>query len=165
MDTCISLNDEVFFLNEDVIALDQRSIGFVTEKALQNKRGRARICAHKNPEDSLHEMVIAIRSDSYICPHRHLGKVESFHLIEGKGEVVLFNEKGEVIRRILLSKKDNFYYRLNASLYHTVLIHSPILVIHETTNGPFSPPEFAPFAPLEGASTTREYIKSLQCFF
>ena len=44
-----------------------------------------------------------------------------------------------------------FFYRLPPSRYHTLLIHSDVLVFHEITNGPFKPEEttWAPWAPEE----------------
>ena len=44
-----------------------------------------------------------------------------------------------------------FYYRMSKPFFHTLLIRSDILVVHEITNGPFQKGEtvFAPFAPDE----------------
>ena len=158
------VSDEVFLATSDIVRFDQHAVAFIKEKATTNNRGRARICAHRGNEDSLHEMLIAIRSDSYIHPHRHLNKTESFHLVEGKADVVIFNESGEIIDVVSLSPDAHFYYRLNAPLYHTVLVHSPVLIIHEITNGPFDAlaSDFASFAPAEGESMAAEYIESLK---
>jgi cupin fold WbuC family metalloprotein len=158
------VNEEVFLAAEAIVRFDRRAVEFIKEKALSNKRGRARICAHKNNNDSLHEMLIAIRSDSYVRPHRHRNKVESFHLIEGRADVVILSEYGEVMDVIKLSSDDNFYYRLDAPHFHTVVVHSSILVIHEITNGPFNPADsdFAAFAPAEGEGNAIEYISSLK---
>ena len=48
-----------------------------------------------------------------------------------------------------LNQHWKFYYRLDSPRYHTLLIHSPMLVIHETTDGPFDPKmsDFASFSP------------------
>lgn len=158
------INEEVFLATDAIVRFDRRAVEFVKEKALSNKRGRARICAHKSNDDSLHEMLIAIRSDSYIRPHRHLHKVESFHWIEGKADIVILSEKNEVMDLIRLGPDDNFYYRLDAPHYHTLLIHSPLLVIHEITNGPFDPTssDSAAFAPVEGHSEVLKYMLSLK---
>jgi hypothetical protein len=44
-----------------------------------------------------------------------------------------------------------FFYRLAESMFHTLLIKSDFLVVHEVTNGPFDPSRtvLAPFAPSE----------------
>lgn len=158
------INDEIFLATDPIVRFDRRAIQFIKEKALSNKRGRARICAHRTNDDSLHEMLIAIRSDSYICPHRHLNKIESFHVVEGTADIVILSNNGEVIDAIKLGLDDNFFYRLNDPYYHTLLIHSPVLVIHETTNGPFNPlaSDFAPFAPPENTNEAINYIAALK---
>lgn len=145
------INDEVFVAEGDIVQLDKQAVTLIKEKALHNTRGRARICAHKNAQDALHEMIIAIRSDSYIRPHRHRNKTESFHLLEGQADVIILDDHGAIQEVVRLGKEHCFYYRLNALSYHTLLIHSPILVIHEVTNGPFDSQgsEYASFAPLE----------------
>ena len=158
------INEEVFLATDPIVRFDCRAVEFIKEKAFSNKRGRARICAHKSNDDSLHEMLIAIRSDSYIRPHRHHDKVESFHLIEGRADIVILNAEGGVIDVIKLGADNNFYYRLDAPHYHTLLIHSPILVIHEITNGPFTSAasDFAAFAPAEEDRNVVEYMASLK---
>lgn len=158
------VNDEVFLATEPIVRFDRRAVEFIKGQALINKRGRARICVHKRQDDALHEMLIAIRSDSYICPHRHCNKTESFHLIEGRADVIILDEKGQILDVVPLGLNGNFYYRLEAPHYHTLLIHSPLLVIHETTNGPFDPKatDSASFAPAEGEMTTAQYMASLK---
>jgi cupin fold WbuC family metalloprotein len=145
------------------VRFGSRQIEFIKECAIKNLRGRARICAHKESTDILHEMLIAIRSDSYIRPHRHENKVESFHLVEGSVDVVVLNDDGVIMDVIGLSPDQNFYYRLDLPCYHTLLINSPVLVIHEITNGPFdaTQSDFAAFSPPEGDQTAINYIEQL----
>ena len=158
------INDEVFVVKDQIIQLDSRSIEFVKNLSIKNPRGRARICAHKSPEDSLHEMIIAIRSDSYIRPHRHKNKVESFHLLESEADVVILSDEGEIEKIIRLGHENNFFYRLETPRYHTLIIHSDVLVIHEITNGPFDAEasEFASFSPSEQSDGVVQYIETLK---
>jgi cupin fold WbuC family metalloprotein len=157
------INDEVFLATDDIVQFDQHAIQFIKKQAELNIRGRARICAHKDSTDRLHEMMIAIRRDSYIRPHRHHNKIESFHLIEGRADIVLFSEEGKIEEVVKLGNEFCFYYRLNVPLYHTLIIHSPVLVIHEITNGPFDGTcDFAQFAPLEDKKKITEYMLSLK---
>lgn len=158
------INEEVFLATDLIVRFDRHAVEFIKEKALSNKRGRARICAHKSSDDSLHEMLIAIRSDSYIRPHLHRNKSEAFHLIEGRADIVILDEQGGIMDVVKLGPDHNFYYRLDSPYYHTLVIHSPVLVIHEITNGPFNPSDcnFAAFAPAEGDNSAVEYITSLK---
>jgi len=148
------LNDEVFVAEEQVVRFGAQQVAFVKRQAAVNARRRARICAHKSNEDNLHEMLIAIAAGSYIHPHKHIGKVESFHIVEGTVDIVLLDDVGAIVGVLELgdvSTGRSFYYRLSDSMFHTLLVHGDFLVIHEVTNGPFLKEEtiLAPFAPPE----------------
>jgi cupin fold WbuC family metalloprotein len=158
------ISEEVFMATDEVVRFDSRYVDFIKQSATKNARGRARICAHRGPVDALHEMLIALLSDSYIRPHRHHQKIESFHLIDGSVDVVIFNDDGSIADVVELSLDGSFYYRLDSPRYHTLLIKSPVLVIHEITNGPFdsSMSDFASFSPAEGDSTQSEYTDRLK---
>lgn len=150
------INNEVFVADESIVRLGAEQITFLKQQALSSNRKRARICTHRSNEDALHEMLIAISADSYIHPHKHTSKVESFHIIEGLVDVVVFDDAGAIVDVVELgdvSTGKNFYYRLSDSLFHTLLIHSDFLVVHEVTNGPFVANEtiLASFAPPESS--------------
>jgi len=150
-----SINDEVFAADDRIVRLGAAQVAFLCEHAAASPRRRARICAHRGNDDSLHEMLIAVCADSYIRPHKHPNKIESFHIISGSVDVVLLDEAGEIVEVIELGDLASgkpFYYRLADSLFHTLLIRNGVLVMHEVTNGPFVANEtvLAPFAPPEG---------------
>ncbi|MBL09004.1 MAG: hypothetical protein CL402_00555 [Acidiferrobacteraceae bacterium] len=158
------VSEEVFVAQDEIVCFGLKEIKFIKECALKNRRGRARICAHKNTNDTLHQMLIGIRADSYIRPHKHEKKVESFHLVEGAADIVILNDAGDISDVIELSSEGSFFYRLAQPRYHTLLINSPVLVIHEVTNGPFDRTQInlASFSPPEGDSATVDYIKKLR---
>jgi cupin fold WbuC family metalloprotein len=146
------VNEEVFVADGPVGAAD---IAFLMEQASNNPRKRARICAHANNEDALHEMLIVMCGESYIRPHRHVGKSESYHVIVGEADFVLFDDAGAIVDVIELGALGTgrvFFYRVsNSTLYHTLVIRSDFLVVHEVTNGPFDRDQTIPagFAPAE----------------
>lgn len=146
--------DGIFFTREPIVCLGDEALLFLKQQAKASNRKRARICAHRSGKDALHEMLIAISADSYIHPHRHIDKSESFHIVEGFVDVVIFDDAGavtDIVSLGALGSGRNFYYRLSESRFHTLLIHSEQLVVHEVTNGPFikNQTELAPFAPRE----------------
>ena len=161
------LSQEVFVAKESIIAFGDEESEFVKIAAAKSGRRRARICAHQANDDLLHEMLIAITPGSYIHPHRHLEKSESFHIVEGSVDVIVFNEGGSITNIIELGQYGSgksFFYRMSESRFHTLHIQSEILVMHEVTNGPFqeSMSILAPFAPLEAdLSAVRKYEKIL----
>lgn len=148
------VSDEVFFGDDQIVKVGHRDIGFLKEKAECNRRKRIRLCAHKNVNDALHEMFIVHKKDAYIRPHKHPNKIESFHLIEGLVNVIVFDEAGNIIEIIRMGdylSGSRFYYRISDPYYHTLLISSDFLVFHEVTNGPFKKSDtiFPPWAPDE----------------
>jgi cupin fold WbuC family metalloprotein len=113
-----------------------------------------RLCTHRSADDSLHEMLIVHARGTYVPPHKHPAKSESFHVIEGHVDVVIFGEDGSVAEVMNMGEFTSgkpFYYRMADALYHTLVIRSATLVFHEITNGPFrrSDTIFAPWAPDE----------------
>jgi cupin fold WbuC family metalloprotein len=148
------INNEVFIAEDPIVRIGSNEIEFLKQRARESTRKRARICAHKSNEDALHEMLIAIFACSYIRPHRHLGKSESFHIVEGEVDVAIFDDGGALSQVIQLGAPGlgrDFFYRLAESAFHTLIIRSDFLVVHEVTNGPFDPEHtlLAPFAPGE----------------
>src|SRR5258708_30386611 len=134
-------SDEIFQTIGGVVQVSADDVAFLRAMARTNARKRARLCAHPGTDDRLHEMLIVLDRHSYIRPHRHAGKSESFHLIEGELDVVIFHDDGsirEVVRMGAYQSAKAFYYRLMENCFHTVLIHTPYALFHETTNGPFN---------------------------
>ncbi len=146
---------EVQVATGGVVCLAAIDVERVRERGIRAPRKRARICAHPSTSDALHEMIICLTRGTYIRPHRHAGKSESFHMIEGELDVVLFEDDGairEVIRMGPYQSRRTFFYRLMEPCFHTVLVRTPQAIFHETTNGPFeaAATEFAPWAPPDG---------------
>lgn len=119
-------------------------------KNLESKR--ARICFHQNDKDKIHEMIITFHKDSYIRPHKHISKSESYLVLEGEIEIIFFNDIGKIKKRVLLSdynSNNSFYMKSINEEWHTILIKSDFAVILEITNGPFDNRDcvFAKWAP------------------
>lgn len=146
------VSEEVLIADEGIVCVDQGLAVDLQRGAKANARHRMRLCAHPATDDRLHEMVIALTKDTYIRPHMHFGKSESMHVIDGDADLVIFNEFGEVRDVIHLGpypSAKTFFVRLATPVYHMLLVRTEVFLVHETTNGPFSPAEtaFAPWAP------------------
>lgn len=154
---------EVLVCTDEVVALQHSAIDELSTMAARSPKRRARICAHKSDSAGIQEMIILINRDSYISPHRHTNKCESFHLITGSADIVVFRDDGTIEKVIPFSHDQAFFYRLDTQRYHTIVVRSENIVFHEVTNGPFvrNATEYAPFAPLEGASDVEGYRQML----
>lgn len=148
-------NDEVLFAIDPVVKISREDINYLKQVADASHRKRSRLCAHKDIRSSLHEMVIIHKSDTYVRPHKHVGKSESFHLIYGEVVLVLFEDNGnlrEVVQMGDYGSGKIFYYRIDEPIFHSILIHSDCVVFHEATEGPFIREDtiFADWSPSEG---------------
>jgi cupin fold WbuC family metalloprotein len=145
-------NPEVYYSGDAIVAVGDATIAELKRIAAANPRLRSRLCSHPDPSDGLHEMLIVHHREAYVRPHKHLGKPESFHVIEGTARVVILDDGG-AIRDVLdmapYGQGGLCYYRMPDNLFHTILITSEWLVFHETTAGPFDPSRtaFADWAP------------------
>jgi cupin fold WbuC family metalloprotein len=163
----IHKSPDVFSKEGPITTIGAEDVEMLRKAVSQVAKGRVRINVHPSTDDLLHEMIIAMAPSSYICPHKHPGKSEAFHIIEGEVDVVIFDDSGEIMRVISLAAKGGlhpFYYRMSAPYFHALIVRSDLLVIHEITNGPFRPSDtvFASFAPDElDAPAARAYQAKL----
>jgi cupin fold WbuC family metalloprotein len=148
----VQKSPEVFLAEGPIAAVGEGEITTLKAAVKASSKGRARINAHPDGDDALHEMIIAIDASSYIRPHKHPGKSEAFHIIEGEVDIVVFEDNGEIDCVVQLGApggQRSFYYRMSNAFFHTLIIRSNLLIVHEITNGPFRPEAtvFADFAP------------------
>ena len=148
-------NDEVLFAIDPVVKISKENINHLKQVADETSRKRSRLCAHKDISSPLHEMVIIHKSDTYVRPHKHVGKSESFHLIDGEVVLVLFEDNGDLREVVQMGNYVSgkiFYYRIDEPIFHSILIQSDIVVFHEATEGPFIREDtiFADWSPAEG---------------
>lgn len=152
LDKYLVQNAEVLYTREGITTLDRNGIEQFKQLSSANPRKRVRLCAHSDPQQRLHEMLIIHERGAYVRPHRHPGKSESTHIIEGLVDMVIFDDQGNVDKLIPMgdyASGRTFYNRMAIPLFHTLIIRSEVLVFHETTDGPFNRADtvFPPWAP------------------
>jgi cupin fold WbuC family metalloprotein len=159
---------ELYLAEGPIAKLGHEDMQLLRQGAANSPRGRVRINAHPSDDDMLHEMFIAIQRNSYIRPHLHAGKSEAFHIVHGEVDIVVFEENGSLREVVPLGDGSSgraFYYRMSQPFFHTLLIRSDILIVHEITNGPFirGGTRFASFAPEESdADGIADFLRQLQ---
>ena len=162
------IDEEVLFVEDQIVKVGPSDLRALKEKCLKTRRRRIRLCAHPSLDDTVHEMMIILSKETYIRPHIHRGRSESFHMIEGSLDVVIFDEQGhisDVIQMGDCATDRVLYYRLSDPHYHTPLIRSELVVFHETTSGPFIREDsiFAPWSPEESdRKGVKEFKETLE---
>jgi cupin fold WbuC family metalloprotein len=149
------ISEEVEFNAEERFFLDRTSIEKLKKNALQSKTKKYRTCIHFSESDKVHEMVIVHAHNTYVRPHKHLTRLESLQVIEGRAAVIIFNDEGEVSKIASLGDIQSglpFFYCFRNPVFHALVVESEFLVFKETTSGPFSKadtiyPIWAPIGP------------------
>lgn len=144
----------VFFSSEDVFEVGPEWYEKLKKHAFTANKKRSRLCLHHVTDDPLHEMIIVFHKDAIIPPHRHQSKSESYHMVFGELDIILFDDNGHPIRTISMgdfASGKSHVYRMNTAIWHSVIIRSEYAAIHEVTNGPFNieETETAPWAPVD----------------
>ena len=147
---------DVYTAPGPIAFIGNEEIDYLRGELADNAKGRVRINLHPDNDDTLHEKFIAIRPDTHSRPHKHPHKSEAFHIVYGEVDIVLFEDDGSIQQVVTLaagSISKAFYYRMSKPFFHTLIIKSDLLVVHEITNGPFvkDGTDFACFAPAEDA--------------
>jgi len=161
-------NPEVYYSDEAIVTADDATIAELKRIAAGNPRLRSRLCTHPDPSAGLHEMLIVHHREAYVRPHKHFSKPESFYVIEGTAQVVIFENDGQihdVLDMAPYGQGKLCYYRMPDEVFHTILITSEWLVFHETTAGPFDPSRtaFPDWAPDGGdADAVQEYVAKIE---
>lgn len=158
---------EVLYSDRSFVTVGDAEIAMLKAIAAGTPRRRARICCHPDPSAAQQEMVIVMHASGYVRPHRHFGKTETFLVLDGAVDAILFNEDGtvdEVCSMAAPGQGRPFFYRMPVGRFHGLIYRSEWLVFVETTKGPFdlADSEGAPWAPPESEQAAgREFYKGL----
>ncbi len=155
---------EVLYAEGGLSAVGPDDIAELKRLAAKTPRRRCRICFHHGPDAALHEMLIVHQKAAWVPPHKHIGRDESIHVVEGSALLVSFTEDGEVAATVRIGDGGAVYCRLPEGVYHTLLIDSDWFVFHETTLGPFDPSctVRASWAPAEDGDDADRFIADLR---
>jgi cupin fold WbuC family metalloprotein len=128
-----------FTHTDQIILVDDLTIRKLKHAVLRDPLRRARLCLHRSTSDAVQEMIVVMHKDTYVRPHRHIGRTESVHIMEGRGTVIFFNASGKPVRSITLTTDGNkgvFVYRLSYPRWHMFVPLTEFVVVHEVISGP-----------------------------
>jgi glucose-6-phosphate isomerase len=142
----------VFLGHKPCNEIGASEIGALVDTARGEGRRVARLCLHRDPDEAVQEMVIAIVRGAYVRPHRQSPKRKSYVVLEGSLAVVFFDESAAITQVTELAAADPRRTRLlsfASDRFHTTVPLTGHAVIVETIAGPFVRPqtEWAGWAP------------------
>jgi len=138
--------------------------------ASESPRRRMNYNLHSGPDDNPHRFLNVLLHGTYIRPHRHLDppKPETFLVLEGAADVIVFDDDGAIRVRYSLGQESAqgrlWGVDLPSGVWHTILARTARVVCFEVKPGPWDPSrdkEFAEWAPAEGDPAVAAYVQAL----
>ena len=137
-------------------------------------RLRAHTNLHHSHDDPCQKLFNAVKTDSYIRPHRHSldPKKEFLLAVTGLFSLITFSDAGKIDLIILFGSERYSQnssialgLELPASVWHTVVSLTDGSILLEVKKGPFDPnnaKEMAPWAPKEDSDEALSYLNDLK---
>jgi len=137
-------------------------------------RLRAHTNLHHSHEDPCQKLFNAVKTDSYIRPHRHSldPKEECLLAVVGLFALITFYDEGKIDLITLFGSEKHSQkgsialgLELPASVWHTVVSLTDGSILFEVKSGPYNPntaKEMAPWAPKEDSDEALSYLSGLK---
>ena len=154
----------------EVTLITESLFDTVAGLAAASPRRRMNHNFHSGPADNPHRFLNVLLCGTYIRPHRHADppKSESFLVLEGAADVIVFDEHGSITARYRLGSESQegrlWGIDIAPGVWHTILPRTARVVCFEVKPGPWEPAsdkEFAAWAPPENDPGAEAYGKAL----
>lgn len=141
----------------------------VTAQAKENARLRMNYNFHETMDAPVHRMLNALEPGTYLPPHRHSDKEETYLVLRGRLMAFFYDEEGNVTEKICLNPLEGRYgLEIPPRTWHSIIALESGTVIFEIKKGPYqplSPEDMATWAPapddVEGVKAFVERILEL----
>lgn len=140
--------------------ISEELLNKVTREAQENPRLRMNYNFHESLDAPVHRLLNALEPGTYLPPHRHVDKEETYVVLRGSLLAFSYDDSGNVTEKICLNPSIGYYgLEIPAGTWHSILVLESGTVIFEIKRGPYqpiSPEDIASWAPdssdLEGAA-------------
>ena len=137
-------------------------------QAHESPRKRSHYNLHKELNEPVQRLCIALKKGTYVRPHHHpkSNKWELMLALRGAVSLVIFNEGGVILEKHSLSHGETLNgIELEPNTWHTVFPQTDDAIILEVKEGPFTPTQesdFASWAPAEGEEKAIHFLSWLE---
>tara|TARA_B100000989_G_C19530396_1_gene469365 strand:- start:1226 stop:1759 length:534 start_codon:yes stop_codon:yes gene_type:complete len=130
---------EYYPKNHNITQLNNKDLNLLKKNISKNNATGSRICIHTSIKDKIQQMILFHPKGSYIRPHKSASNEESYMILNGEMDVILFDNIGKIKRKIELGdlkSKKIFFFRMKKSLFRTMIIKKDTIFL-EVKKGPF----------------------------
>ena len=125
-----------FFLKKKNLKINNRLIKDLINYSKKNDNINCRICLHSSKKDKIHSMIVLINKNNHSRVHKHIGSDEIYNYISGSFYVLIY-KLNKIIKKILISNKEHFIYKVKKGTMHNILPLGNIVVFHEIKMNPY----------------------------
>lgn len=112
----------------------------VTSQAKENSRLRMNYNFHATMDAPIHRLLNALEPGTYLPPHRHRDKEETYLVLRGSLLAFFYDEAGDVTEKVLLNPSEGKYgLEIPPCTWHSIVALESGTVIFEIKKGPYSP--------------------------
>lgn len=120
--------------------IDKKLLDDISSKAQTNERLRMNYNLHDSLDSKVQRLLNALEPGSVIPIHRHTQTDETYIVIRGQIEVVIYDDDCNEIDRIILNHKEGKYgFHITKNQWHSVNVLAKNTVIFEVKEGPYTP--------------------------
>jgi cupin fold WbuC family metalloprotein len=145
-----------------MVKINAELLDEVSAKARLSPRLRMNYNIHPELSDPVQRLLNALEPWTYIRPHKHAGKEESFVLLRGTVLGVSFNNDGSIRDHFILNAASgNLGLEFEEDTYHMLTSLESGSIVYEIKEGPYiahSEDTSAPWSPKEGTSEGKEFL-------
>jgi cupin fold WbuC family metalloprotein len=140
--------------------IDRRMIAEMAGHAKRSERKRVHLLLHAGHGDQVQRLMIVMQPGTYVRPHQHSEQWEMLILLQGRGQLLGFSAKGEIIGRLEMTVEAPVA-QIPAGAWHGFIVLEPDTAVMEVKPGPYRPSEFADWAPPEGDPSAIAFLRSI----
>lgn len=145
-----------------MIRITTQLIEKVSADARVSPRLRMNYNFHPELSDPVQRLLNALEPWTYIRPHKHTTKEESFVLLSGTILAVVFNDDGTIRDHAVLSQATGILgIEFEENCFHMLTSLETGSAVYEIKEGPFVPHtegSSAPWAPKEGTPEAKDFL-------
>lgn len=120
--------------------ITEELLDVVTSQAKENPRLRMNYNFHATMDAPIHRLLNALEPGTYLPPHRHRDKEETYLVLRGSLLAFFYDEAGNVTEKVLLNPLEGKYgLEIPPCTWHSIVALESGTVIFEIKKGPYSP--------------------------
>lgn len=142
-------------------------LDLVTAQAKGNDRLRMNYNFHETMDAPVHRMLNALEPGTYLPPHRHSDKEETYLVLRGSLLAFFYDEEGNVTEKVCLNPLEGRYgLEIPPCVWHNIIVLESGTVIFEIKKGPYqplSPEDMASWAPApDDAEGVKAFMRRME---